>query len=75
MRWLNVHEAPLVDVASGVHVRLRLGGETFPPGIYYKLFTHRPIADICAFGPRNYANAHLHESPLVFLRLREARLG
>ncbi|XP_050614685.1 protein MFI isoform X13 [Macaca thibetana thibetana] len=27
----------------------------FPPDIYYKIFTHRPIEDLCANSPRNYA--------------------
>lgn len=35
--------------------RFRLGGSFFPPLIFYKIFTHRPVADIGAFGPRNYA--------------------
>ncbi|GMH32346.1 hypothetical protein BSKO_00180 [Bryopsis sp. KO-2023] len=55
LKCVNPKEAGLVDAAAGVHVRLRLGGETFPPMIYYKIFTHRPIADVCSFGPRNYS--------------------
>lgn len=27
---------------------------TFPPSIYYKIFTHRPITDVCASSPRDY---------------------
>jgi len=26
----------------------------FPPTIYYKIYTHRPIQDICANAPRDY---------------------
>ena len=26
----------------------------FPPNIYYKIYTHRPIVDMCACSPRNY---------------------
>lgn len=26
----------------------------FPPDIYYKIFTHRHIEDLCANSPRNY---------------------
>ncbi|XP_073518530.1 protein MFI isoform X4 [Phyllobates terribilis] len=26
----------------------------FPPNIYYKLFTHRPIVDMCANSPKDY---------------------
>ncbi|XP_067342671.1 protein MFI isoform X2 [Channa argus] len=27
---------------------------SFPPNIYYKIFTHRPIADVCASSPKDY---------------------
>lgn len=27
----------------------------FPPCIYYKVFTHRPIVDMCANSPKDYA--------------------
>ncbi|MEE6472814.1 hypothetical protein FKM82_009733, partial [Ascaphus truei] len=26
----------------------------FPPNIYYKLFTHRPVVDMCANSPKDY---------------------
>lgn len=55
LKCINPREADLMDAAAGVHVRLRLGGETFPPMIYYKIFTRRPVADVCSFGPRNYS--------------------
>ncbi|XP_059502630.1 protein MFI isoform X3 [Stegostoma tigrinum] len=50
------HIAELLDGAAGVHVRFRLGGETFPPKIYYKIFTHRPIVDLCANSPKDYTH-------------------
>ncbi|GIL89786.1 hypothetical protein Vretimale_16577 [Volvox reticuliferus] len=56
LRVINPREAQLVDAAAGIHVRFRLGGTVFPPLVFYKIFTHRPVADICAFGPRDYAN-------------------
>lgn len=56
LRVINPREAQLADAASGVHVRFRLGGTTFPPLVFYKIFTHRSIVDICAFGPRDYAS-------------------
>ena len=56
LRVINPREAQLADAAAGVHVRFRLGGTTFPPLVFYKIFTHRTVVDICAFGPRNYAN-------------------
>lgn len=45
----------LLDPSMQVHVRFRLGGARFPPMIYYKVFTHGAVADICAFAPRDYA--------------------
>ncbi|XP_067888954.1 protein MFI isoform X2 [Heterodontus francisci] len=56
MKCINPIEAELLDSAAGVHVRFRLGGETFPPKIYYKIFTNRPIVDICANSPKDYTN-------------------
>ncbi|XP_032878593.1 protein MFI isoform X1 [Amblyraja radiata] len=56
MKCINPIEADLLDSAAGVHVRFRLGGETFPPEIYYKIFTHRPIVDLCANSPKDYTN-------------------
>ena len=53
---LLAQEAELAkDAALGVHIRLRLGGVQFPPNIYYKIFTTRPVADLGAFAPRDYA--------------------
>ena len=40
---------------TGTHVRFRLGGHTFPPSIYFKIYTHRPLCDINAFAPRDYS--------------------
>lgn len=54
LRCINPNEAKLLDGASGVHVKFRLAGERFPPNIYYKIFTHRPIQDLCANSPKNY---------------------
>jgi hypothetical protein len=36
-------------------VRFRLGGACFPPLLFYRIFTHRPVADVGAFAPRNYS--------------------
>lgn len=41
LRVINPREAALVDAAAGIHVRFRLGGSTFPPLVFYKIFTHR----------------------------------
>ncbi|XP_062908940.1 protein MFI [Mobula hypostoma] len=56
MKCINPTEADFLDRAAGVYVRFRLGGETFPPKIYYKIFTHRPIVDLCANSPKDYTN-------------------
>ena len=49
-------------VFPGLHVRFRLGGECFPPRLLYKIFTHRPVTDICSFCPRNYNAQNLSHS-------------
>lgn len=54
LRSINPAEAQLAEAAAGLHVRFRLGGSTFPPLIFYKIYTHRPVTDIGAFAPRDY---------------------
>lgn len=54
LRCINPREAGLVDAATAIHVRFRLGGALFPPAIFYKVFTHAPVADVGAFAPRDY---------------------
>ncbi|XP_069869646.1 protein MFI-like [Dipodomys merriami] len=54
VRFINPKEAELLDAAAGIHVRFRLGGMKFPPEIYYKIFTHRHVEDLCANSPRDY---------------------
>lgn len=69
LRAINPREAQLADAAAGVHVRFRLGGSMFPPLVFYKIYTHRAVTDINAFGPRNYAGEvplsakQLHNKP------------
>ncbi|XP_039178297.1 protein MFI isoform X3 [Crotalus tigris] len=58
-RWL----AEFLDAAAGVHIKFRLGGEKFPPSIYYKIFTHRPIVDLCANSPKDYAKMATQPNP------------
>eukprot|EP00397_Hematodinium_sp_SG-2012_P040808 GEMP01044788.1.p1 GENE.GEMP01044788.1~~GEMP01044788.1.p1 ORF type:complete len:451 (+),score=100.98 GEMP01044788.1:55-1407(+) len=55
LRSVCPREAQLLDFPAQVHVRFRLGGSSFPPSIYYKIFSHGNIVDINAFAPRNYA--------------------
>ncbi|XP_068565770.1 protein MFI-like isoform X2 [Cebidichthys violaceus] len=59
LKAVNPREAELLDGAAGVFIRFRLGGITFPPNIYYKIFTHRPITDLCASSPRDYTQPGL----------------
>ncbi|KAI4894131.1 hypothetical protein NFI96_011314, partial [Prochilodus magdalenae] len=57
LKYINPREADMLDAASGVYIRFRLGGTGFPPNIYYKIFTHRPIVDLCASSPKDYTHA------------------
>mmetsp|Transcript_26675 Transcript_26675/g.43619 ORF Transcript_26675/g.43619 Transcript_26675/m.43619 type:complete len:290 (-) Transcript_26675:475-1344(-) len=54
LKSINPREAALLDGASGARVRFRLGGDCFPPKIYYKIFVHAPCVDLGAFAPRDY---------------------
>uniref|UniRef100_M3ZVR0 Uncharacterized protein n=1 Tax=Xiphophorus maculatus TaxID=8083 RepID=M3ZVR0_XIPMA len=54
LRTVNPREAELLDPAAGVFIQFRLGGVNFPPQIYYKIFTYRPIVDIGASSPKDY---------------------
>uniref|UniRef100_A0A3B4G812 Uncharacterized protein n=1 Tax=Pundamilia nyererei TaxID=303518 RepID=A0A3B4G812_9CICH len=54
LKTVNPREAELLDAAAGVFIRFRLGGINFPSHIYYKIFTHRPITDVCAGSPKDY---------------------
>ncbi|KAL6462791.1 hypothetical protein MHYP_G00292130 [Metynnis hypsauchen] len=57
LKYVNPREADMLDAASGVYIRFRLGGTNFPPNIYYKIFTHRAIVDLCASSPKDYTHA------------------
>ncbi|KAL9969240.1 hypothetical protein ACROYT_G021434 [Oculina patagonica] len=57
LKCINPREAELLDAAAGVHIKFRLAGEKFPPNIYYKIFTHHNIVDMCANAPRDYTKA------------------
>lgn len=59
-----------MDEAAGTHIRFRLASPTryyygstgskfgsFPPAVYYKIYTHRPVIDLCATAPRDYTKA------------------
>jgi hypothetical protein len=50
-------------------VRFRLGGSCFPPLVFYKIFTHRPVTDVGMFCPRNYSAEALLPQSIIFDRL------
>ncbi|KAJ3357752.1 hypothetical protein HDU91_005377, partial [Kappamyces sp. JEL0680] len=52
--FINPKEAQLIDKSQGLHIRFRLGGEQFPPIIYYKIYIHNNLVDLNAFAPRDY---------------------
>lgn len=55
LRCINPQEAAIVqDRASGAVVRFRLGGTSFPPVVYYKIFLRNTVTDIGSFAPRDY---------------------
>lgn len=59
LRSIIPQEADYLERGSGVHVRFRLGGSVFPPKVYFKIFTHRPLCDLNAFAPRDYVQEKL----------------
>ncbi|PAA92492.1 hypothetical protein BOX15_Mlig026939g2, partial [Macrostomum lignano] len=84
LKSINPMEAKMLDAASGVHVKFRLAGETFPPNIFYKIFTHRPVQDMCANSPKDYTRPEaklqdcrqLHNTrPLDFIQQGPERDG
>jgi IQ calmodulin-binding motif len=54
LKTINPSEAHLIDKASNVHLRFRLGGYKFPPLIYYKIYIHSGVVDVNSFAPRDY---------------------
>ncbi|NP_001373428.1 protein MFI-like [Danio rerio] len=54
LRFINPAEANILDAASGALIRFRLGGPTYPPDIYFKIYTRAPVVDMCAFSPKDY---------------------
>jgi len=57
LRCINPNEAKLLDAAAGINIRFRLAGARFPPNIYYKIYTNRPIQDLCANSPKDYTKS------------------
>jgi hypothetical protein len=65
LRSINPREASLFDQAAGIVLRFRLGGESFPPLIYYKIFTRSPLCDVNAFAPRDYVRSKQPDAAAV----------
>lgn len=42
-------------------------GLSFPPAIYYKVFTHNPVTDIGSFAPRDYTKGRAQQPPPIKL--------
>ncbi|KAI8825617.1 uncharacterized protein EV422DRAFT_133570 [Fimicolochytrium jonesii] len=57
LKFINPQEAALIDASMGAHVRFRLGGKSFPPTIFYKVYVHKALIDMNAFSPRDYTSA------------------
>lgn len=70
IRAVNPAESVLADAAAGVLVRFRLGGAEFPPTVYYRIHTSRPVADVCALAPRDYAAARARAAKRASRRRR-----
>eukprot|EP00742_Colponemidia_sp_Colp-10_P005727 GILJ01006121.1.p1 GENE.GILJ01006121.1~~GILJ01006121.1.p1 ORF type:complete len:563 (+),score=89.50 GILJ01006121.1:144-1832(+) len=62
LKSINPLEAQLMEAASNLHLRFRLGGMTFPPAIYYKIFIHGSLVDVNAFAPRDYTKERQKKS-------------
>lgn len=60
LKTINPSEAFLIDKASNIHIRFRLGGYKFPPLIYYKIYIHSGCVDINSFAPRDYQAMKKH---------------
>ena len=45
--------APCLPTRSSQH-HIHLFQEKFPPNIYYKIYTYRPVTDVNSFAPRDY---------------------
>ena len=61
LRVINPKEAHLIDNATEIHIRFRLGGVSWPPVVYYKIFTHKSVIDLGSFAPREYFSERLAE--------------
>ncbi|KAJ3249311.1 hypothetical protein HDU77_007793 [Chytriomyces hyalinus] len=68
LKYVNPKESKLIDAASSTHVRFRLGGTSFPPTIYYKIFVHCKLVDMNSFSPRDYTKLKQKMPRELFLK-------
>jgi len=61
LKSINPTEASYLDGASNIHIRFRLGGDKFPPMIYYKVYCHGSICDVNSYAPRDYAKGQIEQ--------------
>ena len=55
LKAINPDEPMLLEWAANIHLRFRLGGENFPPNIYYKFFSNGSNVDLNSFAPIDYS--------------------
>lgn len=69
LKFMSPRDANMIDSATGVKVRLRLGVHCDQDGeklaIFYKLFTSRPVIDLCESSPRQYTHAHTKQQTFI----------
>merc|ERR1712168_962058 len=69
LKFISPGDANMIDQATGVKVRLRLGVHSDQDGeklaIFYKLFTSRPVIDLCASSPRQYTHANSKQPTVI----------
>jgi len=63
LKAFNPNEAQILDDSTNSHIRFRLGGEKFPPTVYYKIYVHGALCDIGSFAPRDYAAINRSKGP------------
>jgi len=77
LKAINPTEAQLLEIGSNLNIRFRLGGERFPPTIYYKIFANRGICDMNSFAPRDYSKMskeHREEKKMFYKEYKEQQV-
>ncbi|KAJ7363686.1 hypothetical protein OS493_009849 [Desmophyllum pertusum] len=68
-RLAGVSTYTLNTTPFGVHIRpgFSLEARKISPNIYYKIFTHRNVVDMCANAPRDYTKASTKRLPVEYV--------